>query len=97
LGWTLSGWHTISEPLVNEGRAERSLCNEKDPDYALGYAGLADTYVALGSSYGGGHYLKETLPEAKAAATKASELDSFLGEAHFSVAQTMELYDSRLS
>jgi TolB-like protein/DNA-binding winged helix-turn-helix (wHTH) protein len=65
---------------------------EKDPDYALAYAGLADAYIALGSSNGGGHYSKETLPEAKAAATKASELDPSLGEAHFSLAQT-ELYD----
>lgn len=66
---------------------------EKNPDYALAYAGLADAYMALGSSTGGGHYPKETLPEAKAAATKASELDPSLGEAHFSLAQTMELYD----
>jgi TolB-like protein/DNA-binding winged helix-turn-helix (wHTH) protein/tetratricopeptide (TPR) repeat protein len=66
---------------------------EKDPDYALAYAGLADAYIALGNPDGGGHYPKETLPEAKAAATKASELDPSLGEAHFSLAQTMELYD----
>jgi len=66
---------------------------EKDPDYALAYAGLADAYIALGSSNGGGHYSKETLPEAKAVATKASELDPSLGEAHFSLAQTIELYD----
>jgi tetratricopeptide (TPR) repeat protein len=70
---------------------------EKDPDYALAYAGLADAYIALGSSNGGGHYPKETLPEAKAAATKASELDPSLGEAHFSLAQTMELYDRNWS
>jgi TolB-like protein/DNA-binding winged helix-turn-helix (wHTH) protein len=66
---------------------------EKDPDYALAYAGLADAYIALGNRDGGGHYPKETLPLAKAAATKASELDPSLGEAHFSLAQTMELYD----
>jgi len=66
---------------------------EKDPDYALAYAGLADAYIALGGNSGGGHYPKETLPEAKAAATKASELDPSLGEAHFSLAQTMKLYD----
>jgi len=66
---------------------------EKDPDYALAYAGLADAYIALGEHHEGGHYPKETLPEAKAAATKASELDPSLGEAHFSLAQTIELYD----
>jgi TolB-like protein/DNA-binding winged helix-turn-helix (wHTH) protein len=64
---------------------------EKDPDYALAYAGLADAYIELG--HGGNHSQSETLPEAKAAATKASELDPSLGEAHFSLAQTIELYD----
>jgi tetratricopeptide (TPR) repeat protein len=33
------------------------------------------------------------LPEAKAAATKALELDTSLGEAHFAIAQIIELYD----
>ncbi|HEX8800394.1 MAG TPA: winged helix-turn-helix domain-containing protein, partial [Terriglobales bacterium] len=66
---------------------------EKDPDYAPAYAGLADAYIALGNSTGGGHYPKETLPRAKSAATKASELDPSFGEAHFSLAQTIELYD----
>jgi TolB-like protein/DNA-binding winged helix-turn-helix (wHTH) protein len=73
------------------GHFKRAI--EKDPDYALAYAGLADAYIALGNEDGGGHYPKETLPEAKAAATKASELDPSLGEAHFSLAQTIELYD----
>ncbi|MBV8891150.1 MAG: hypothetical protein JO266_04100 [Acidobacteria bacterium] len=66
---------------------------EKDADYALAYAGLADAYIALGEQHEGGHYPKETLPEAKAAARKSSELDPFLVEAHFSLAQTIELYD----
>ena len=73
------------------GHFKRAL--EKDPDYALAYAGLADAYIALGELHEGGHYPKETLPEAKAAATKASELDPSLGEAHFALAQTIELYD----
>jgi tetratricopeptide (TPR) repeat protein len=73
------------------GHFKRAI--EKDPDYALAYAGLADAYIALGNEDGGGHYPKETLPEAKAAATKASEHDPYLAEAHFSLAQTMQLYD----
>jgi TolB-like protein/DNA-binding winged helix-turn-helix (wHTH) protein len=64
---------------------------EKDPDYAPAYAGLADAYIALGQW--GNYSQRETLPEAKAAATKASELDPSLGEAHFSLAQTMERYN----
>jgi eukaryotic-like serine/threonine-protein kinase len=54
---------------------------DKDPSYALAYAGLADSYGGLG---GGAAYAppRETLPKAKAAATKALELDDTLAEAH---------------
>jgi TolB-like protein/DNA-binding winged helix-turn-helix (wHTH) protein/Tfp pilus assembly protein PilF len=66
---------------------------EKEPGYAQAYAGLADAYLALGSPPVGVNPPKQTLPEAKAAATKALELDPSLGEAHFSLAQIIELYD----
>jgi eukaryotic-like serine/threonine-protein kinase len=58
---------------------------EKDPGYALAYAGLADSYSDLG---GGWQYLppSDTLPKAKAAATKALELDDTLAEAHAALA-----------
>ncbi|HEV3140127.1 MAG TPA: protein kinase, partial [Vicinamibacterales bacterium] len=48
----------------------------KDPRYALAYAGLADSYLFLGSFY------VEAISEAKAAAVKAIELDPSLAEAH---------------
>ncbi|HUE52527.1 MAG TPA: tetratricopeptide repeat protein, partial [Terriglobales bacterium] len=56
-----------------------------DPGYALAYAGLADSYSALG---GGWMYLPptDTLPKAKAAAEKALELDDTLAEAHAALA-----------
>ena len=58
---------------------------EKDPGYGLAYAGLADSYSALG---GGWQYLppSDTLPKAKAAAMKALELDDTLAEAHAALA-----------
>jgi len=58
---------------------------DKDPGYALAYAGLADSYSALG---GGWQYLppSDTLPKAKAAAMKALELDDTLAEAHAALA-----------
>jgi len=58
---------------------------EKDPGYALAYAGLADSYSALS---GGWQYLppSDTLPKAKAAAMKALELDDTLAEAHAALA-----------
>jgi serine/threonine protein kinase/Tfp pilus assembly protein PilF len=54
---------------------------EKDPGNAQAYAGLADCYDDLG---GGMAYLppQENFPKAKAAATKALEIDESLAEAH---------------
>jgi TolB-like protein/DNA-binding winged helix-turn-helix (wHTH) protein/Tfp pilus assembly protein PilF len=65
----------------------------KDPNYALAYAGMAATYIDLGNYYGGYHAPKETLPLAKAAAIRAVEVDPLLGEAHLVLAETLELYD----
>jgi serine/threonine protein kinase/Flp pilus assembly protein TadD len=58
---------------------------DKDPGYALAYAGLADSYSAVGGNW---MYLppSETLPKAKAAAKKALELDDTLAEAHAALA-----------
>ncbi len=60
---------------------------EKDPGYALAYAGVADSYNGLA---GGLIYLppSETLPKAKAAAMKALELDDTLAEGHAALAYT---------
>ena len=54
---------------------------DKDPGYALAYAGLADSYSTLG---GGWQYLapSDSFPKAKAAAMKSLELDDTLAEAH---------------
>jgi serine/threonine protein kinase/tetratricopeptide (TPR) repeat protein len=58
---------------------------DKDPGYALAYAGLADSYSALG---GGWFYLSpsDSFPKAKAAAMKALQLDDTLAEAHAALA-----------
>ena len=53
---------------------------EKDPNYALAYAGLASTYVIL-PEYSG-LPPKEIMPKAEAAAKKALEFNATLGEAH---------------
>jgi TolB-like protein/Tfp pilus assembly protein PilF len=63
----------------------------KDPNYALAFAGLADAYVLL-SAYAEASP-KESLPQAKAAALKALELDSTLGEAHATLANALIAYD----
>jgi TolB-like protein len=64
---------------------------EKDPNYALAYAGLADAYVLL-IAYGQGRP-EDTFPKAKDAALKALELDRTLGEAHAALGMTLFAYD----
>ena len=53
---------------------------EKDPNYALAYAGLAETYV-LFSQYDVATS-KDSMPQAKAAALRALELDDSLAAPH---------------
>jgi DNA-binding winged helix-turn-helix (wHTH) protein/TolB-like protein/Tfp pilus assembly protein PilF len=63
---------------------------EKDPVYALAYAGLADAYVQLG--FYGLSPMKESHPRARDAAIRALELDDRLGEAHASLAIILTTY-----
>jgi len=64
---------------------------QRDPRYALSYAGLADTYTLLGDS----GYLppSEAWPKAKDAAMQALEIDDTLPEAHTSLGLVKEHYD----
>lgn len=66
---------------------------DEDATYAQAYAGLADTYALLGDWQYAVMTPKEALPKAKAAATKALELDGGLGEAHNSLAFSLDGFD----
>jgi tetratricopeptide (TPR) repeat protein len=66
---------------------------QEDPNYAQAYSGLADTYALLGDWQYAVMTPKEALPKAKAAATKALELDGALGEAHNSLAFCLDGFD----
>jgi TolB-like protein/DNA-binding winged helix-turn-helix (wHTH) protein/Tfp pilus assembly protein PilF len=66
---------------------------EEDPKYAQAYSGLADTYALLGDWQYAVMTPKEAFPKAKAAAIKALELDSALGEAHNSLAFVLDGFD----
>jgi len=66
---------------------------EEDPKYAQAYSGLADTYALLGDWQYAVMTPKEALPKAKAAAIKALELDTALGEAHNSLAFCLDGFD----
>ncbi|MEP6820254.1 MAG: tetratricopeptide repeat protein, partial [bacterium] len=64
---------------------------EKDPNFALAYAGLADSFNALGDF----NVLrpKEVYPKAKAAALMALKLDDLLAEAHTALAIVLLEYE----
>ena len=62
---------------------------EKDPSFALAYAGLADSYIVPANPLPP----REKMPKAKAAAMKALELDDTLAEAHTSLARVLAAYD----
>jgi TolB-like protein/Flp pilus assembly protein TadD len=66
---------------------------EKDPNYAPAYTGLADAYALLGDWEYGVLAPKEAYAKAKAAATKALQIDSALGEAHISLAFSLDGFD----
>ena len=61
---------------------ERALA--RDPNYALAYAGLAESYLALARPSIGLLTPKEAFVKAEGAARKALEIDDTLAEAHTS-------------
>ncbi len=84
-------WNKRTAEGFNSAITHFQQAIEKDPNYALAYAGLADCYNLLGSY---GHVPpRETYPRGKAAATKALELDEKLAEPHASLAWAKLRYD----
>jgi eukaryotic-like serine/threonine-protein kinase len=85
-------WNRRTNEGVKKGLEYFQQAIEKDPGYALAYAGVADSYAV-----GNGEYLgltpQEARPKAKAAALKALELDDSLAEAHTTLADTYLYYD----
>jgi serine/threonine protein kinase/Tfp pilus assembly protein PilF len=84
-------WNRWTEEGFNKAIEYFQKAVEKDPDYALAYAGLADSYVLLGWN----SYLppNEVFPKGKAAAIAALRLDPDLAEAHTSLAAVLWLHD----
>jgi TolB-like protein/DNA-binding winged helix-turn-helix (wHTH) protein/tetratricopeptide (TPR) repeat protein len=63
---------------------------DKDPNYAAAYAGMSQAYVVLGTFYWPAPL---SMPKAKAAASKALELDPKLSQAHVSLGSVYYYYD----
>ncbi len=64
----------------------------KDPNDALAYAGLSDSYLSLVFPLGA-VAPREVMPKAKEAALRALVIDNALGEAHASIAYITFFYD----
>jgi len=66
---------------------------QKDPTYAVLYAGLADAYGLLGTVPYDVLPPRQAMPKSKDAAERALELDESLAEAHVSLAYADYVYD----
>jgi TolB-like protein/Flp pilus assembly protein TadD len=86
-------WNKRSAESLKVALAYFNQAIDEDPAYAQAYSGLADTYALLGDWQYAVMTPKEALPKAKAAAIKALELDSALGEAHNSLAFCLDGFD----
>jgi eukaryotic-like serine/threonine-protein kinase len=84
-------WYKISQQGLEDATHYFQLALEKDPNYALAYAGLADVWAMRADA--GYAAPSETLPKAKAAALKALQLDGTLSEAHVSLGNIEAEYE----
>ena len=86
-------WNKRTEEGFKKSIEYFSQAIAKDPGYASAYAGLADSYLLLGSPAFEILAPKDVLPKAKAAALRALEIDGNLAEAHTARAQVSRFYD----
>jgi TolB-like protein/DNA-binding winged helix-turn-helix (wHTH) protein/Tfp pilus assembly protein PilF len=84
-------WNKRSPEGMQKAASYFQQAIDKDPGYALAYAGLADTYVYL--SFFNMVAPRDAMPRAKAAAAKALEIDDHLAEAHVSLGYMSYAYD----
>jgi eukaryotic-like serine/threonine-protein kinase len=82
-------WNKRTGPELKKGLEYFQRAVEKDPNYALGYVGVADAYSLL--QYYNYVPTQEALSRAKPAALRAIELDDNLAEAHAALASIQEL------
>jgi Flp pilus assembly protein TadD len=73
-------WNKRDEENLRKAIEQFKAAAEKDPNFALAYVGLADSYVLL--PFYSTATSAEVTPPAKAYAQRALEIDDSLGEAH---------------
>lgn len=87
-------WNRRTEPDLRRALDLFDDAIRREPSYALAYTGLADSYASLGFSFDVAALPpREALPNGKAAARRALDLDDRLSEAHTSLAFITFLYD----
>jgi serine/threonine-protein kinase len=64
-----------------------------DPDFALGYVGMADVYTLLGTTFDASLKPREAMPKARIAAQRALEIEPNLSETHTSLAWIKYRFD----
>jgi tetratricopeptide (TPR) repeat protein len=84
-------WNQRTATAINESIGFFQQAVGKDPKFALAYAGLADAYNI--SNIVGALSPKESLPQARAAAERAIEIDPSLAEAHAALGMEKSHYD----
>ena len=84
-------WNKRNSEALKQAVEFYNKAIEKDPNYALAYSGLAETYV-LFSSYDVAS-ARDSMPQAKAAALRALEIDESLAEAHTALGFYLSNYD----
>jgi adenylate cyclase len=83
-------WQGTSESNLRTAIRHYEAALERDPRYAVAWAGLSDAYMLLG-----GEHTRPTdaFPQAKAAALRALELDDQLAEGYVALASISWFYD----
>jgi len=83
-------WNKRTEDGLKKGIEFFEQAIQKDPNYALAYAGIADSYLVANFNL---LPPKEVFPKAKQAALKALEIDGTLAEPRAALALTTMVYD----
>ena len=79
--------------LLKAFQNSEKVAAQKDSQYALAYAGLADCYDLLGTTIIGAMPATEAAPKARAAALKALAIDPSLVDAEITLASIRLNYD----
>ena len=82
-------WNKRTVEALNKSIEYFDQAIQKDPSFALAYAGLADSYVVPANRLPP----RVAMPKAKAAAIRALELDETLAESHASLGRVLAAYD----